>query len=292
MMGGVYALDDNRKILPAKFNNVFLTLFTNPKYKDTVVLPFLRDMLSQPNLRSEDVNISDPRLPSDELEEKHPIVDVFITMSREILHIEMQFFVTKETLERFHYYHCKAFGGQLKSGEIYKALKKVMSIFFTTETAISEDNDYLHEFVTYDIKHGITMTTKSMEKVIELNKLPLEYDGTPEWIWSSLFDAEEEARLNMLATDFPKVAGAANAIKELSSDPQFRREAYLAEKAKKDWLSSIYSAKEDGYEEGILIGEQKGLIMGAKAMAKRGIPLADIASDYNQPVSVIESWVR
>jgi predicted transposase/invertase (TIGR01784 family) len=242
------------------------------------------------------------------LEEKHPIVDVFITMPREILHIEMQFFVIKETLERFHYYHCKAFGGQLKSGEIYKALKKVMSIFFTTETVISEDNDYLHEFVTYDVKHGIIMTPKSIEKVIELNKLPLEYDGTPEWIWSSLFDAEEEARFNMLATDYPKVAGAVSAIKELSSDPQFRREAFLVEKAKKDWLSSIFSAKEDGYDEGIEIGrnegrnegiligeqrgEQKGLVIGAKAMVELGIPLATIATKYNQPVSVIESWVR
>jgi hypothetical protein len=72
MTDGVYALDDNRKYLPAKFNNVFLTLFTNPKYKGTVVLPFLRDMLAQPNIETQDVNTSDPRLPSDELEEKHP----------------------------------------------------------------------------------------------------------------------------------------------------------------------------------------------------------------------------
>jgi predicted transposase/invertase (TIGR01784 family) len=179
-------------------------------------------------------------------------------MPREILHIEMQFFVPKETLDRFHYYHCKAFGGQLKSGEIYKALKKVISIYFTTETAVSEDNDYLHEFVAYDVKHGIIMTPKSIEKVIELNKLPLESDGTPEWVWSSLFDAEEEARFNMLATAYPEVAGAVSAIKELSSDPQFRREAFLVEKAKKDWLSSIFSAKEDGYDEGVLIGEQRG----------------------------------
>jgi hypothetical protein len=47
-----------------------------------------------------------------------------------------------------------------------------------------------------------------------------------------------------------------------------------------------------GRYEGRNEGRNEGLVIGAKAMVELGIPLATIATKYNQPVSVIESWVR
>ncbi|MDR2505049.1 MAG: Rpn family recombination-promoting nuclease/putative transposase, partial [Oscillospiraceae bacterium] len=244
-MEGGEVFDEARKILPAKFDKVFLTLFTNPKYKDIVALPFLRAYLRKPDLKPSDVIISDPRLASDELDEKHPIVDVFITMPTELLHMEMQFFVTKETLDRFFYYHAKAFAGQLKSGESYSKLKKLISLFITTQTAIDDTADenvpergyYFHSFEVYDKIHNVTMTDKAVINVLELNKIPVKSDGSTEWIWGSLFDAEEEEQFDMLAKAYPEVADAVKVIKELSADQQFRYEAFLAEKAKRDWIS-------------------------------------------------------
>jgi predicted transposase/invertase (TIGR01784 family) len=291
---------EEMKILPAKYNYVFLTLFTNPKYKDLVALPFFRAYLNKPDLKSSEVTISDPRLPSDELDEKHPIVDVLITTPTEILHIEMQFFVTKETLDRFYYYHTKTFAGQLGSGDPYKKLKKVISLFITTEKAIDDYIDgkkcsgnegfYLHSFEVYDKKHGVTMTNKSIIDVLELNKLPIESDGSTEWIWGSLFDAEEEERFDMLAQKYPEVADAVNVIKELSADQQFRTEAFLIEKAKRDWISSIVSAKDEGIEEGIEIGKFEGKKESALLMLRKKYTPEVVADVLDLPLSQVIAW--
>ncbi|MDR2506153.1 MAG: hypothetical protein LBD16_08645, partial [Oscillospiraceae bacterium] len=80
-------------------------------------------------------------------------------------------------------------------------------------------------------------TDKAVINVLELNKIPVHSDGSTEWIWGSLFDAEEEEQFDMLAKAYPEVADAVKVIKELSADQQFRYEAFLAEKAKRDWIS-------------------------------------------------------
>ncbi|GHU78570.1 hypothetical protein AGMMS49992_29440 [Clostridia bacterium] len=280
--------DESMKVIPAKYNKMFLTMFTNPKYKHAVLMPFIKAYLKKPDLDPKDVEISDPHLPSDSVEEKHPIVDVFITMPTEILHIEMQFIVSQETLDRFYFYHTKAFGGQLPSGKSYRKLKRVISLFILTQPAIDDDY-YLHVFKPYDEVHGITMTQKAVNVVLELSKLPEESDGSTEWIWGSLFEAEEEAQLNMLETTYPEVSGAVKAIKELSADPQFRREAFLIEKAKNDWLASIMDASEDGFEKGIGIGAQKGkLEMARNLLATTSLSLDIIASAAGLPLDVMK----
>ncbi|GHU73661.1 hypothetical protein AGMMS49992_13000 [Clostridia bacterium] len=147
-------------------------------------------------------------------------------------------------------------------------------MIITTEDAIpetDEDSDYLHVFEVYDKKHKVLLSKKWEIRLFELSKLPVTSDGTIEWTWGSLLVAEEEAQFNMLATTYPEVAEAVKAIKELSADPVFRYEAFLIEKAKRDWLLSMESSKDEGFDEGIGVGEQRGRLNAAIDAIKNGV---------------------
>jgi len=117
-----------------------------------------------------------------------------------------------------------------------------------------------------DTEEDVTLTDKSRIDVLEMSKIPKECDGSPEWIWGSLFKADEEDEFDMLASRYPEVQGAVAAIKELSADPDFRYQALQMEKARRDWISGIDEAKtqgiEIGHKQGIEIGHKQGLEQG------------------------------
>ena len=95
---------DDYKILPARFNVIFTSIFTHPKNKDRVLLAFLRHYLRRPSLKSDDINVSDPRIAVDDRNEKHPVIDVRITLPGLKVHLEMQLKIFGDTRDRILYY--------------------------------------------------------------------------------------------------------------------------------------------------------------------------------------------
>ena len=77
------------------------------------------------------------------------------------------------------------------------------------------------------------------------------YDDSPEWIWGSLFKANEEDEFDMLASRYPEVQGAVAAIKELSADPNIRHQAIIEEMEWRDWLSWTDEAETKGRRQGL-----------------------------------------
>ncbi|GHU70220.1 hypothetical protein AGMMS49992_02200 [Clostridia bacterium] len=251
-------IDDNRKILPAKYNKVFLALFSSEQYKEKVLLQFLRSYLKRPSLEADEITIGDPRLPIEDISEKSPVVDVLIHVPDGIIHIEMQFCVNNETRDRLFYYHTRSFSAQLNSGEEYRNITQVITLCITSETLIKEDDFYFHSFTPYDPTYNVILTDKSVLQTLELSKLPQNYDGSAEWIWGTLINAEEEDKLDMLANTYPEVAGAVKVIKDLSADPMFRIQTILSEKARTDWMSYVRYARKEGLEVGHAAGKDEG----------------------------------
>jgi len=258
---------DDYKILPARFDAVFASIFTHPNNKDRVLLAFIRHYFRKPDIVSDVINVSDPRLAIDERGEKYPVVDIHITMPGLIAHLEMQLKIYGYTRDRILYYHSRILGGELKEGDMYKDIRKLITLCITEENLIHESSKYFHTFKMRDTEEDVTLTDKSRIDVLELSKIPKECDGSPEWIWGSLFKADEEDEFDMLASRYPEVQGAVAAIKELSADPDFRYQALQMEKARRDWISGIDEAKTQGIE----IGHKQGLEQGLEQAAINAI---------------------
>jgi len=253
---------DDYKILPARFNAVFTSIFTHPNNKDRVLLAFLRHYLRKPDLVSDSINVSDPRLAIDERGEKYPVVDIHITMPGLIAHLEMQLKIFGYTRDRIVYYHSRILGAELKEGDKYRDIRKLITLCITNEDLIRESSKYFHTFMMRDDEEGLTLTEVSRIDVLEMSKIPDECDDSPQWIWGSLFKADKEEEFDMLASRYPEVQGAVAAIKELSADPDFRYQAFLAEKAKRDWISGLDEARTEGIEIGHKQGLEQGLEQG------------------------------
>jgi len=253
---------DDYKILPARFNVVFTSMFTHPNNKDRVLLAFIRHYFRRPDIISDDINVSDPRLAIDERGEKYPVVDIRITMPGLIAHLEMQLQIYGDTRDRILYYHSRILGGELKEGDKYKDIRKLITLCITNAELIHESPDYYNTFMMRDDKHGVTLTEISKIDVLELSKIPEKCDDSPEWIWGSLFKADEEDEFDMLASRYPEVQGAVAAIKELSADPNVRHQALVEEMARRDWISWTDEAETKGREQGIEIGHKQGLEQG------------------------------
>jgi predicted transposase/invertase (TIGR01784 family) len=178
-------------------------MFTHPKNKDRVLLAFLRHYLRRPDITSDDINVADPRLAPEERGEKYPIVDVLINLPDLSVHLEIQRLTYRDTRDRILYYHSNIFGRQLKEGNEYKKIKQVITLCITAEELINESPDYFHNYLMHDAKRGVTLTKKSRIDVLELCKIPEEYDDSPEWIWGSLFKADKEDEFDMLASRYP-----------------------------------------------------------------------------------------
>jgi predicted transposase/invertase (TIGR01784 family) len=267
---------DDYTILPARYNAVFTSMFTRPKNKERVLLAFLRHYIRRPDISSADINVSDPRLAPAVRGGQYPVVDVLIKLPDLILHLEIQLLTYGDTRDRILYYHSLIFGGQLKEGSKYKDIKKLITLCITDEELIPESPDYLHSFKMHDAKHGVTLSEMSRVDVLELSKIPDEYDDSPEWIWGSLFKADKEDEFDMLANRHPEVQGAVAAIKELSADPMVRHQALVEEMARRDWLSWTDYAETKGHTKGFETGHKQGLEQGVEQGLGQGLELAAI----------------
>jgi len=79
----------------------------------------------------------------------------------------------------------------------------------------------------------------------ELSKVPLASDGTDGWEWVQFLLARTEEEIEMLAQRNPEIRKAANALYELSADPEVRAEYEARLKAWRDRAAQIDGARED-----------------------------------------------
>jgi len=279
---------DDYKILPARFNVIFTSIFTHPKNKDRVLLAFLRHYLRKPGLISDNINVSDPRIAVDDRGEKYPVIDVRITLPGLKVHLEMQLKIYSDTRDRILYYHSKIHGEQLKKGDLYKDISKLITLCITNAELINECPDYFFTFMMHDAKHSVTLTETSRIDVLELSKIPEDCDNSPEWIWGSLFKANEEEEFDMLASRYPEVQGAVAAIKELSADPNVRHQALIEEMEWRDWISWTDEAESKGREQGIEIGHKQGLEQGLEQGIEQGLA----QGEYKKACSIAKNLMK
>jgi predicted transposase/invertase (TIGR01784 family) len=243
-----------------------------------ILIGFLKSILNLSDDDYSEITIDDPHLKRETIDDKLGIVDVKLTTKTgKIIHIEIQ--VAQETSlpKRITYYNAKMLVNQLKSGEDYYKLKKVITIAIANFEIITDNSEYHHIFELREKSTEIRLTDIVEINTLELQKIPKESDKTAKYDWLQFLKSESEEDLDMIATKNPAIKKAVVELKRLSQDEEAQILYEARQKAIMDENSRIYGTKLEIVHNGIKMGltdEQIGQLT--------GLPIIDIEKERNQ----------
>ena len=191
-------------------------------------------------------------------------VDVKATDQRgRVFIVEIQIVVQSSFAKRAIFYACEAYTDQLRAGQGYGDLKATYSICLLMRN-LWDDEQLHHQFRLVDRESG-----RVLEESIEIHTVELaKYNGNASevrnasvleqwayWIKNSSEHTVEELQELLPGLEFLRATGELNAIREITEEKQM----YDArEKASLDIQSNLIDARQEGRQEGIKIGEQRG----------------------------------
>ena len=235
-----------KPILKVKNDIVFRIFFADERNAEEL-MAFLKSVIRLPDDDYESMEILDPNLLIDYDGDKTAVIDVKLrTKSRKIIHIEIQLRVAPEMRKRIIFYISKLITEQIKSGDDYYKIEKVISIIITDEKLINDSPKYHHRFTFNDPDANIELTDLTEIHTIELSKLPEITDGTPLYDWAKFINAETEEELNMAAERNPQIKKAVIKLVELSADEKARDRAERLEKSRRDFNMFMRRERAEG----------------------------------------------
>jgi len=273
-------------ILPPRSNTVFQLLFGDPR-NIQLLADFLRAVFNTPEDEFRDIVIVNPYLPREYADKKLGIVDLRLTTgSGQIVHVEIQRDYFSALRNRVLFYDSGLITGQIGESEEYQNMKRVVSILITGYPLIKESPLYHHRFTLYDPRAAVEFTDLLEIRTLELTKLP----ETPDvylWHWLRFFRAETKEELDMVATASPAIQKATARVMKLSKDKRARLIYEYEVMARRDELSKLYDAREEGLAKGLAKGLEKGIEKGrieerialARNLLRRSRPIGEIAED-------------
>ena len=209
------------EILSPTYNHIFKRIITH-------VPGFMEGLLkSVPGVidnEDAEVIISDPHQYPENPDGKLGILDIKVVVkSDKIVNVEMQRKSIAHTRERVVYYLSGMVLGQIKTGDDYDKLQRVINIVITDQELIKGDKVYHHKYRLYDPETYSEFTDLLEVRTLELSKLPQADDGSDLWGWMSFFTAETKEDLAMVATKSPVLEEAVHYLLDMSKDAVERR---------------------------------------------------------------------
>ena len=184
--------------------------------------------------------------------DKHAILDVRIhTKNKKTIAIEIQIDENPQIKKRIIYYTSKMYTEQLRSGNEYHKLQKVISILITDFVLLKEEGGYHNIYEISNRKSGKRLEDVWEINTLELPKLPKDSDGSMLWNWMEFIKAEKEEDLEMIEAKVqePEIKKAVGVLKELSQDERTRLLYEAREKARRDAYAREQGAYDRGREE-------------------------------------------
>jgi hypothetical protein len=191
--------DGVKKFYFPKNDHIAKLLLSRVENKD-VLEYFLSVILNVSKGEFQDIQILNPHLTPEYAGEKEFIVDVLIqTNSGTTVHVEIQVNPQAGFLDRVCAYGCRLFGGQLKAGETYQELEKVICIVIA-DFDLFETPGYYDCFAPHSILGTGNRFSEKLEfHTLELQKMPLDPDGDPKWDILAFFNADTIEKLEIIA---------------------------------------------------------------------------------------------
>ena len=265
-----------RSFLSPRNDAVFKRLFGD--IRDTGPLAdFLGSALDLPPEEFLNIELIDPHLNGDELDDKQGILDIRArTASGKMIDIEIQLVEQPQMRERIVFYLSRMVTAQIARGKDYSEIKRSICVLITDYVQIPENDRYHNRYRLYDPDSGSELTRLLEIDTLELAKLPHNSDGTQLWNWLRFLIAEED-EMESLAEKNPQIGRAMARLAELSEDEREYLLAESREKMRRDNAARLNAATQKGLEEGLQKGREETLLTVARSLLGFGRPVEEIA---------------
>jgi predicted transposase/invertase (TIGR01784 family) len=262
----------DKKPLSPKNDFVFHKIFSENM---TALSGFLQAVLDLPAEEYQRLEVVNPNLEREYSDDKLGILDLKIyTSTQKIIDVEIQVRRQPSIWKRLLFYSAKLLVEQVKKGNQYQQINRVISIYIADHVLIKESESYFNRFRLYDENTHISFPDSIEINTLEIPKA-IEPDGTPLGEWMQFFRARDKEDFMAAAQTNQAIAEAWGVIKVLSGDERARALAEAREKARMDYEDNYNGAYREGEQkgrlEGIQEGEQKGRLEGKQEGRLEGI---------------------
>ncbi|MCL2079974.1 MAG: Rpn family recombination-promoting nuclease/putative transposase [Oscillospiraceae bacterium] len=239
-------MSNSKPLLPVKSDFVFKLIFGDQKNVD-ILADFLKSVLDIPDEEYDRLTVVDPHVKKEFKDDKYGIFDVKIhTRSGNVIQVEIQVEPIPDMIPRIIYGQSKMVTEQIKSGQDWGVINKVVSIIILDYDFVKGTEQYHHKFRNRT-EDGIEFTDLTEINTLELSKLPSDTDSSALWNWMKFIKSDDGEVLDMIAERNPQIRKAVGVLKELSADERTRMLFDEREKARRDVASRMAGARRDGH---------------------------------------------
>lgn len=274
--------------LSPKRDFVFKRLLGDPREVEGLA-DFLQSILSFPPEEYEEVTIVDPHMHRRHPDDKECILDVRVkTRSGHVVNVEVQVGAVPGMMRRMQFYAARLMAEQVKKGDDYTVMPRVVCIAVLDHRLIEEDERYHHCFRLYDPEAGLAYPDSVEIHTLELRKLPSSSDGSALWTWMRFLSSKTSTEFAAAKERSPIMAKMVARLAELSADEAERMLAEARDKAEHDQIARERHALRKGRAEGKAEGEETALRKVALRLLRTGLPKAEIAEATSLSLAEIE----
>jgi len=240
---------ENEELLNPLVDIIFKSIFGNPKNTD-ILASFIKSVLNNFTDEYDNIKITDTNLKVESRDGKMGILDVKVhTKLGQTINVEVQVLPVPEFKERLMFYTSKMITEQIKKGEPYSKIKKVISISILDFELIKENRAYHNTFTLYDKNTQTQFIDKLEIHTLELPKIPVSDENSALMNWLKFLKSETKEEFKMLAQKSPELQKAYEELAYLSQDENTREVYEATIKARRDEISRLEGAKNDGKME-------------------------------------------
>ena len=275
------------ELLSARSDYIFKLIFADER-NINCLKDFLQAVLCLGNEEFRALKITDPYLQKESTDDKLGILDVKLeTTGGHIIDIEVQLWSLPDMRNRVTYYLSKMVTEQLGAGSPYSDLRRAISIVIVDFPLITESDSHHTMYQMLERTEYFPFNDLTEINVLDLTKIP-ENQSDNLINWMKFLKAEREEEFEMLARQNPQINQAYAFLRDLSADEATRLRNESRLKAKRDEWSRLAGAKQEGLEEGEVIGIQKVI----KALVHKGKSTIEIADLFDMPQAQVETFLR
>ena len=227
------------------------------------------------------MEIVDPGLQADAVNEKFIILDIRVTIGKDkIIDVEIQVWKHLGFLNRGQFYLARMLTRSLKRGEGFAALPKTISIWITSFTIFETDDRYHHRFVMYDSEHSLEYPNGLEMHFLELPKVAGDTSNPNCRNWLNFLRSSTEEEFMQAAEKSPLIARALETLRKISGNETMRMEADARERFLNDMVDSYNTGYKTGFDSGFDDGKKEGDANASRRMALNmladGVPIEKI----------------
>ena len=282
--------------LPPTSDSVFKALFGNQRKKE-FILSFLSSFLVLPNDELFDVKFLDPLFPIECKHWKYCTLDLLVeTKSGHKINVEMQNIDLDGFDKRVAYYLSRLAAKQLSQADDYDLLNRSIVIFILNYKMKPEK--FNNSFTYFDNclsnwrlrnEKGEDLTDVLEVNIIELPKVPIDYDHNFFYDWLNFIKAKKKEEFEMIEqkTECKELKDAVVTLRQLSGD-ELQQAIYEAElDSLRVQNASIKTAKREALAEGLKKGIARGIKRGMKEGKKEGIKEGEMRKTIENVINLI-----